>query len=82
MDSPGIYIVSTSADPGAVDGPAGCSVSESRLAELIAARPGITVSGAPADVDLLAAALHAMWPAGESIAYVGLAGTSVAHRVG
>lgn len=81
LDRPGVYLVSTSVDRRAVDGPPACSLSPERLLELIAARPEITVAGTPATVERLAAALEAMWPSGETVIYIGLAGTSVAHRV-
>lgn len=42
----------------------------------------MTVAGVPATPERLAGALEGMWPAGETVIYIGLAGTSVAHRVG
>lgn len=82
LDVPGLYLVSHSADPEAADRPAACRLASERLAELLTVRPEATVAGLPADASSLAAALLAMWPLGESVVYIGLAGTSVADRVG
>ena len=81
LERPGLYLVSTSADPRATRGPAQCQVSQDRVQELLDARPALTVAGMPADREKLTAAVRAMWPAGETVLYVGLAGTSVAYRV-
>jgi hypothetical protein len=47
----------------------------------MAARPEIAVNGVPANSAALSAAVERMWVPGETVLYVGLAGTSVAHRV-
>jgi len=82
LRAPGLYIVSTSSDPAAVDGPTECSLNDQRIDSLLAVRPEMAVHGTPADAERLKEALAGMWPAGETVVYVGLAGTSVAHRVG
>lgn len=84
LEEPGVYIVSTSADPDSRAGPPALSLSEDRLAELLRARPEVTIAGQPADLDSLGQALRMMSPTGETVLYVGLAGTTVtvAHRVG
>lgn len=82
LHEPGLYLVSTSSDPGSTDGDATCRLSDKRIEELLAARPDMTVGGQLADSRALAAALTAMWPHGETVLYIGLAGTSVSNRVG
>lgn len=82
LERPGVYLLSTSEDRDAVDGLATSRLSQERLRELAAARPEIAVAGRPGTVERLVAALEAMWPSGETVVYIGLAGTSVAHRVG
>ena len=81
LSVPGLYIVSTSPDPTSIDGPTECSLSEQRIGALLAVRPEIAVNGTPANATRLTEALGRMWPAGETVVYVGLASTSVAHRV-
>lgn len=82
LSAPGLYAVSTSADPSAVDAPSTRRLSDARIDDLLTARPEMMVGGLPADARRLAEALLAMWPEGETVLYIGLAGTSVSYRVG
>jgi hypothetical protein len=51
------------------------------LAELLRRRPAIAVDGSPATQESLCARLCQMWLRSEAVLYIGLAGTSVRHRV-
>lgn len=82
LDAPGVYLASTSSDPSVSEVPAHARWSEDRIAALLTVRPEMTVGGLPATPERLAGALQAMWPQGENVLYIGLAGTSVADRVG
>ncbi len=82
LTEPGVYLVSTSPDPNAVHGPAECPVSSERVAELLETRSQLTVHGRRGTNESLTEALRGMWPAGETVLYIGLAGKSVARRVG
>jgi hypothetical protein len=82
LEKPGLYLVTTSSDAEATEGSDVCHVSPRRIEELLARRPEMTVAGQTTDSSLLDGALRAMFPVGETILYVGLAGSSVAHRVG
>ena len=81
LDTPGLYLVSTSADPNDNTGPSSCELSAARLAELVRVRPEVSVAGVPGNVETVASALTAMWPAGEPVVYIGLASESVSDRV-
>lgn len=79
---PGVYLVSTCLDPSAAEDRSTCLLSSERMATLLDVRPQMTISGVPATLEQLASALRAMWPQGENVLYIGLAGTFVADRVG
>lgn len=81
LNMPGVYLVSTCLEPTAVEGPDPCRLSGDRVSDLLAVRPEMTVEGTPATSERLAAALRRMCPEGESVLYIGLAGTCVADRV-
>ncbi|MEV7694891.1 hypothetical protein AB0N73_16315 [Microbacterium sp. NPDC089189] len=81
LSGPGIYVVSTAADPTTADGLPDCPVDESAVSALLIARPEATVDGAAATVESLTSRLAAMWPARETVAYVGLASRSVGTRM-
>lgn len=81
LDSPGVYVISISADPNEPDGPRDCPLDIDAVEELLRARPESTVDLAPATTTSLADRLREMWPAGEPVVYIGLAGTSARRRV-
>lgn len=78
---PGVYVISTSEDPDRRPGPTACPLNIAALEELVRARSELTVDGDRAEAVHLAARLRAMWPAGESVVYIGKAGTDTGHRV-
>lgn len=78
---PGVYVISTNANPDDGTGLSDCPLNSAAVASLLAARPEATVDGKHADSQTIADRLAAMWPAGESVVYVGLAGLSTQHRV-
>lgn len=78
---PGVYVVSTTEDPHDLQGVAECPLDRSAISELLRARPEATVDGRAATPELLAERLMAMWPTGEPVVYVGLAGTDTGNRV-
>ncbi|TFB59990.1 hypothetical protein E3O47_13255 [Cryobacterium sp. TMT2-17-1] len=49
---------------------------------LLEVRPETTIDGDQADAQQVGNRLNAMWPAGEPVVYIGLAGTSTHQRVG
>ena len=71
LSAPGLYVVSTSADPSAVDAPSTRRLSDARIDDLLTVRPEMMVGGLPADARRLAEALLAMWPEGETVLYIG-----------
>lgn len=81
LAQPGVYVVSTSRDPDVSNGPEKPPLNLAAIDALLAARPEATVDKRTATPELLAGRLRSMWPSGESIVYVGLAGTSTEHRV-
>lgn len=79
---PGVYAVSLGADPDSISGVLPkAPISAARIAELLDARPELTVDGARLDRDLLAHRISEFWLPDENILYIGLAGTSLADRV-
>lgn len=80
---PGVYAVALTGRTDAVAGAMSrCPVSEDAVAELLAVRPELRVDGGRPTQAELSARLAALWLADESIVYIGLAGTSLRHRVG
>jgi hypothetical protein len=77
----GVYVVSTAVDAADSVGLAECPLDPEAVAALVEVRPEATVDGAPADVSRVGARLASMWPAGEPVVYIGLAGTSTRRRV-
>ncbi len=75
FSGPGVYVVET---PGVE---ATAPLDETRVAAWIARVPSIRVDGVPPSTAALARRLAAFWIPGESIVYIGLAGTNVSHRV-
>lgn len=74
--APGVYVIST---PEPLDE---APIDADVLAGWIAARPEMRVDGERATVAALQARLRSFWIPGETIVYIGLAGTSLATRVG
>lgn len=81
LEAPGVYVVSTNVDPNERSGPPDCPLDSAAIEALLQARPESTVDLNPATNALIANRLRAMWPSGEPVAYIGLAGTSTQHRV-
>ena len=81
LDAPGVYVIATSGDIRETSGIGSCPVDLAAVRSLLAARPGATIDGQPADVEGVVARLSRMWLRNEPAIYVGLAGSSVQHRV-
>jgi hypothetical protein len=79
---PGVYAIATTDDAELEVGLADCPLDESAVRELLRARPEALVDGVAADTSTLTERLRAMWVPREPVVYIGLAGTSVATRVG
>lgn len=81
MAGPGAYLVSTAED---LESSAGLEIpplDSQAIAALLDVRPETSIDGTPATPNAVERRLRAMWPAGEPVVYVGLAGTSVRARV-
>lgn len=79
---PGVYALSLVADPNSISGVLpNAPISSARIAELLDARPELTIDGARPDTDLLISRISEFWLPDENILYIGLAGTSLADRV-
>lgn len=78
---PGVYIVSTAEDAESNTGLSAVPLNPGAIEELLRLRPEATVDGHPATVTMLKLRLSAMWAKGETVAYIGLARTSVRMRV-
>lgn len=81
LDLPGVYIVATTPDPDLSTNPISFVASSAAIRALLARRPGTAVDGMPASEVSLSDRLQTMWLTPEPILYIGLAGTSVRHRV-
>ena len=81
LEAPGVYVVSTSADAHDHSGPPDCPLDLTAIDALLRARPEATVDGTAATHALIADRLRAMWPSGEPVVYIGLAGTNAQRRV-
>jgi hypothetical protein len=73
---PGVYVIET---PTALDD---APLDETVIAGWLRRVPGLTVDGVRPTPSVLAARLASFWIPDERIVYIGLAGTSVAKRVG
>jgi hypothetical protein len=79
----GVYVVALTDAADAVAGTRTyCPLALDRVGELLNARPELRIEGEPPTPEALAARLRDLWLGDESIVYIGLAGTSLAHRVG
>lgn len=81
LNKPGVYVVSTNSDPDQRHGLADCPLDLAALDLLLEARPEAIVDSVAATPHALAHRLRAMWPAGQPVVYIGLAGTDVQRRV-
>lgn len=81
FEGPGVYVVSTNANPNDGAGLTECPLNLAAVMSLLAVRPEATIDGEEADAHKVADRLRTMWPAEESVVYVGLAGTSTRERV-
>lgn len=81
LEGRGVYVISTNANPNDGAGLTECPLSLAAVVSLLTVRPEATVDGEEAEAQQVADRLRTMWPAGESVLYVGLAGTSTRHRV-
>lgn len=81
LRAPGVYVISTSADPDQRHGLRDCPLDLASVNDLLQARPGATVDSLPATPNLVTTRLQAMWPNGEPVIYIGLAGTNTQRRV-
>lgn len=80
-DRPGVYLIARTADPGtAVTAPV--AIDNRAIRQLLARRPELLVDEQRASEDMLAQRLTSMWLPDEPVIYVGLAGTSLATRIG
>ena len=82
LAGPGVYVVSTSANRNDSAGLTECPLDFAAVSSLLEVRPETTIDGDQADAQQVANRLNAMWPAGEPVVYIGLAGTSTHERVG
>ena len=79
---PGVYVIATTSDAEAHLGLADGPIADESVGGLLRVRPEALVDGVTASVATLTGRLRAMWVHGEPVVYIGLAGTSVAKRVG
>jgi len=80
---PGVYLVSLSDNPDSAEGTLDSApLNNQAIAELLRERPELTVDGFQGAPGILAERVAEFWLPDESILYVGLAGTSLAARVG
>lgn len=80
--SPGVYLVTATADPHAHIYIPHCPIATAAVAELLAARPELTLDGRRPTPEELAGRIASFWLPDEPVVYVGLAGTSLRSRVG
>lgn len=79
---PGVYLVSLAEDPDATTPTISeCPVDSRAIEELLRVRPELTLDRERPSPQQLADRISAFWLPDETILYIGLAGTSVAHRV-
>lgn len=78
---PGVYVVSTDERSDQRVGLDLAPLDRDAISVLLRARPEASVDGLKATFETLSTRLQEMWPRGEPVAYVGLAGTSVRARV-
>lgn len=80
---PGVYLVSLSDNPDSAEGTLdSIPISRGAIADLLGERPELSVDGSRGRPASLAERVAEFWLPDENILYVGLAGTSLASRVG
>lgn len=82
IGEPGVYLVSLTDDPDIVKGPLpSAPVNDEAIAELLRERGDLTVDNTGGTPETLSGRVAEFWLPDEDILYIGLAGTSLAHRV-
>jgi hypothetical protein len=81
LQIPGVYVVATTPELDCASPSLPFVIDRGALRSLRERRPEIAVDGGPATEMALCERLGQMWLASETILYIGLAGTSVRHRV-
>jgi hypothetical protein len=79
--TPGVYVVATTDDPGDRAGFQVAPLDIAAVQQLLRVRPDACVDGIPATEESIAQRFSSMWVPGEPVVYIGLAGSSLAHRV-
>jgi len=82
FDGPVAYVVALTSDVDDPSSVASCPIDASAIRRLLQVRPETEVDGSPASEASLTSRLSSMWLSSEPVVYVGLAGTSLAKRVG
>lgn len=83
IDAPGVYVIALTAHTSSTDaGLETCPIDAGAIEEVLNARPELTVDGQRPSAAALAERLAAFWLPDEVVLYIGLAGTSLAKRVG
>ena len=83
IDEPGVYVVALTAEAASSDDAlARCPIDPGAIDEILKARPELTLDGERPSAEVLAERLAAFWLPDEVVLYIGLAGTSLAKRVG
>ena len=80
--SPGVYLLAISEDPTEEEGLANAAIDPDAVSRLLRVRAEATVDGRQATEQSFTERLKALWVPGEPVVYIGLAGTSLAQRVG
>lgn len=81
-DQPGVYLVCLDPDEGSAKNAVGeCPISMTALERLLLDRSELTVDGKRPNARDLATRISSFWLPNETILYIGLAGTSLSHRV-
>lgn len=80
VSGPGVYVVTTSQDPGRGDGPLAAPLSSAAIDAWRARVPSMRLDGAAPSSTALRVFLESYWVPGEAILYVGKA-TSLAKRI-
>ena len=83
IDAPGVYVIALTADTASTDAALErCPIDAGAIEEILDARPELTVDGEHPSAAALTERLAAFWLPDEVVLYIGLAGTSLAKRVG
>jgi len=83
VQAPGVYLISLSDDPGSLAGTLpSAPIDPTAVSELLHVRPELTVDAARPNEEELTHRVSEFWLPDENVLYIGLAGTSLAGRVG